>query len=465
MKGGKQKISQDSYLEKDRAEPEEYSGVQTFMWITENNITNFNSTKYGLLEQILSPTNLNSAFKRVKANKGIGGVDKMEVASLKDYLVENKERLITSILDGKYRPNPVLRVAIPKDNNKKRLLGIPTVVDRVIQQAIMQVLSPIYEPQFSDNSYGFRPGRSAHQALQKSKENITAGYRYAVDIDLEKFFDKVNHSKLIEVLSRTVKDGRVVSLIHKYLNAGVIVNNKYEQTEMGVPQGGPLSPLLSNIMLNELDKELEHRGHRFVRYADDLVIFTKSKRSSQRVLTSIVSFIEGKLHLKVNKAKTKVAYVSRIKFLGYSFYVNKGKGRLRVHPNSIVKMKEQIRVLTSRSNGWGNSRRKEELKTFIRGWVNYFKLADMQKLLLKIDEWYRRRLRMVIWKQWKRIRTRLRNLIKLGIPKYKAWEYANTRKGYWNTANSPILSRTITNARLKEAGYLFFTDHYRVVKV
>ena len=465
MRGRKQKISQDSYLKKDRAEPEEYSGVQTFMWITENNITNFNSTKYGLLEQILSPTNLNLAFKRVKANRGSGGVDKMEVESLKDYLVQNKEWLIGSILDGTYRPNPVRRVEIPKDRITKRLLGIPTVVDRVIQQAIMQVLSPIYENQFSDNSYGFRPGRSAHQALQKSKENITAGYKYAVDIDLEKFFDKVNQSKLIEVLSRTVKDGRVVSLIHKYLNAGVIVKNKFEQTKMGVPQGGPLSPLLSNIMLNELDKELVLRGHRFVRYADDLVIFTKTKRSANRVLTSIVSFIEGKLFLKVNKAKTKVAYVSRIKFLGYSFYVNKGKGRLRVHPTSIVKMKEQIRVLTSRSNGWGNARRKEKLKAFIRGWVNYFKLADMQKLLLRIDEWYRRRLRMAIWKQWKRIRTRLRNLIKLGIPKYKAWEFANTRKGYWNTAKSPILSSTITNARLTEAGYLFMLDYYRKVKV
>ena len=465
MRGRKQKISQDSYLKKDRAEPEEYSGVQTFMWITENNITNFNSTKYGLLEQILSPTNLNLAFKRVKANRGSGGVDKMEVESLKDYLVQNKEWLIGSILDGTYRPNPVRRVEIPKDRITKRLLGIPTVVDRVIQQAIMQVLSPIYENQFSDTSYGFRPGRSAHQALQKSKENITAGYKYAVDIDLEKFFDKVNQSKLIEVLSRTVKDGRVVSLIHKYLNAGVIVKNKFEQTKMGVPQGGPLSPLLSNIMLNELDKELVLRGHRFVRYADDLVIFTKTKRSANRVLTSIVSFIEGKLFLKVNKAKTKVAYVSRIKFLGYSFYVNKGKGRLRVHPTSIVKMKDQIRVLTSRSNGWGNARRKEKLKAFIRGWVNYFKLADMQKLLLKIDEWYRRRLRMVIWKQWKRIRTRLRNLIKLGIPKYKAWEFANTRKGYWNTAKSPILSSTITNARLTEAGYLFMLDYYRKVKV
>lgn len=465
MKGRKQKISDDSYQKKNRAELEGYSGVQTYMRITENNITNFNESEYGLLEQILSPTNLNLAYKKVKANKGSGGVDKMEVESLKDYLAKNKDELLNSIMGGKYRPNPVRRVEIPKDINKKRLLGIPTVVDRVIQQSIQQILSPIYERQFSDNSYGFRPRRSAHQALQQSKANITAGYKYVVDMDLEKFFDKVNQSKLIEILSRTVKDGRVISLIHKYLNAGVIVGGKFEPTKLGVPQGGPLSPLLSNIMLNELDKELELRGHRFVRYADDLVIFTKSKRSSNRVLTSIVSFIEKKLQLKVNKQKTKVAYISRIKFLGYSFYVNKGEARLRVHPKSITKMKERIRVLSSRSNGWGNARRKEKLTAFIRGWVNYFKLADMKSLLLTIDEWYRRRLRMVIWKQWKRIRTRLRNLIKLGVPKHKAWEFANTRKGYWNTAKSPILNRTLTNARLYDAGYLFFTDYYRKVKV
>jgi len=467
MKGRKQKtsITIGDYRKKDRAELKGYSGVQTFMGITENNITNFNESNYGLLEQILSPTNLNLAFKKVKANKGSGGVDKMEVESLKDYLVANKDKLLSSILDGKYRPNPVRRVEIPKEDNKKRLLGIPTVVDRVIQQAIMQVLSPMYERQFSDNSYGFRPKRSAHQALIKCKGNITDGYKYAVDMDLEKFFDKVNQSKLIEVLSRTIKDGRVISLIHKYLNAGVVVGNKFELSKTGVPQGGPLSPLLSNIMLNELDKELETRGHRFVRYADDLVIFTKSKRSANRVLTSIVLFIEEKLQLRVNKEKTKVAYVSRIKFLGHGFYINKGIGRLRVHPKSITKMKEKIRALTSRSNGWGNARRKEKLKAFIRGWVNYFKLADMESLLLKIDEWYRRRIRMVIWKQWKRIRTRLRNLIKLGLPKYKAWEFANTRKGYWNTANSPIVNRTMTNARLKEAGYLFFTEYYRKVKV
>jgi len=465
MKGRKQKISEDSYQKKNRAELEGYSGVQTYIGITENNITNFNESEYGLLEQILSPTNLNLAFKKVKSNEGSGGVDKMEVESLKDYLVENKEMIKMSILGGKYRPNPVRRVEIPKDNNKKRKLGIPTVVDRVIQQAIHQILSPIYERQFSDNSYGFRPRRSAHQALQQCKSNITAGYKYAVDMDLEKFFDKVNQSKLIEILSRTIKDGRVISLIHKYLNAGVMVGGKFEPTKLGVPQGGPLSPLLSNIMLNELDKELESRGHRFVRYADDLVIFTKSNRSANRVLISIVSFIEKKLQLKVNRQKTQVSYVSRIKFLGYAFYVNKGQGRLRVHPKSITKMKERIRVLTSRSNGWGNARRKEKLTAFIRGWVNYFKLADMKSLLLNIDEWYRRRLRMVIWKQWKRIRTRLRNLIKLGVPKHKAWEFANTRKGYWNTAKSPIMNRTLTNARLYDAGYLFFTDYYRFVKV
>ena len=283
MKGRKQIISEDNYQKKDRAEPEGNSGVQTIMRITENNITNFNESKYGLLEQILSPPNLNLAFKKVKANKGSGGVDKMDVGSLKDYLIKNKEELTGSILEGKYRPNPVRRVEIPKDNNKKRLLGIPTVIDRVIQQAIMQVLSPIYERQFSDNSYGFRPKRSAHQALIQCKGNITDGYKYAVDMDLEKFFDKVNQSKLIEVLSRTIKDGRVISLIHKYLNAGVVVGNKFELSKTGVPQGGPLSPLLSNIMLNELDKELETRGHHFVRYADDLVIFTKSRSEERRV--------------------------------------------------------------------------------------------------------------------------------------------------------------------------------------
>ena len=463
MKGREQKISKDTCLQNTRAEPESYVGGQTYIGITENNLTNTDKPKYGLLEQILSPANLNQAYKRVRSNKGSGGIDKMEVESLKDYLINNKEKLIQSILDGSYRPNPVRRVEIPKENRKKRELGIPTVVDRVVQQAIMQVLSPIYERQFSTSSYGFRPKRSAHQALNRCKSYITDGYRYAVDMDLEKFFDTVNQSKLIEVLSKTVKDGRVISLIHKYLNAGVVIRNKFEETIVGVPQGGPLSPLLSNIMLNELDRELEKRGHLFVRYADDLVILCKSKRSADRTLANIVPYIENKLFLRVNREKTATAYISRIKFLGYSFYVHKGEGRLRVHSKSIAKMKERIRTLTSRSNGWGYARRKVALIQYITGWVNYFKLADMKKLLLRVDEWYRRRLRMIIWKQWKRVRTRGRNLMKLGINKYIAWEYANTRKGYWHTARSPILTRTVTSYRLKQAGFIFFSDYYRLV--
>lgn len=435
------------------------------MWITENKLTDFNQLGYGMLEYILSPSNLNAAYLQVKRNKGAGGVDKMEVESLKDYLVAHKDGLITSILQGKYRPNPVRRVEIPKDNGQKRQLGIPTVVDRVVQQAIAQILTPLYEPQFSDHSYGFRPKRNAHQSLKKCRDYITEGYDYAVDLDLEKFFDKVNHSKLTEVLSRTIKDGRVVSLIHKYLNAGVQVGGNFEPSEMGVPQGGPLSPLLSNIMLNELDKELERRGHKFARYADDMVILCRSKRSAERVMGSIIRFIEDKLFLRVNREKSQVAPISKVKFLGYSFYKTKGEGRLRVHPKSVSKMKAKLKKLTSRSNGWGNDRRKESLRQYITGWVNYFKLADMQSLLLRIDEWYRRRIRMVIWKQWKRIKTKLANLIKLGIKKAKALEWANTRKGFWHIANSFILHTTITTDRLRQTGYVFLSDYYQKVRV
>lgn len=276
MKGRKQKISKDTCLQKNRAEPEGYVEGQTFMWITENNITNTTLDASGLLEHILSSQNLNRAFKRVRSNHGSGGIDKMEVESLKDYLIAQKDELIDSILSGAFKPNPVRRVEIPKEEGKMRMLGIPTVVDRVVQQAIAQIISPIYEKVFSPHSYGFRPKRSAHQALNKSKDYITEGYTYAVDMDLEKFFDTVNHSKLIEVLSKRVKDGRVISLIHKYLNAGVVVGGKFEPSDAGVPQGGPLSPLLGNIMLHELDQELEKRGHRLVRYADDLVIFCRA---------------------------------------------------------------------------------------------------------------------------------------------------------------------------------------------
>jgi group II intron reverse transcriptase/maturase len=466
MKEGKQKIFDTKTCpQKNRTESEGYAGGQTFIWITENNLTDTNPSGYGLLEFILSPSNLNLAYLQVKRNKGAGGIDKREVTTLKDYLVEHKDELVKSILEGKYRPHPVRRVEIPKENGSKRQLGIPTVVDRVIQQAITQVLQTIYEPQFSPHSYGFRPSRNAHQALRKCQKYITEGYKYAVDMDLEKFFDKVSHSKLIEVLSKSIKDGRVISLIHKYLNAGVITKDRYEPSEQGVPQGGPLSPLLSNIMLNELDRELENRGHKFVRYADDMQILCKSRRSAERTLQNILPFIEGKLFLKVNKEKSQVTHVRNVKFLGYSFYRIKGKGRLRIPPKSIQKMKAKIKELTSRSNGWGNEKRKESLRQYIIGWIHYFKLADMDSLLARIDEWYRRRLRMVIWKQWKRVKTKMGNLIKLGVNKLKAWEWSNSRKGYWHTAKSFILTTTITTDRLREAGYVFLLEYYRKVRV
>lgn len=464
MGGLKQKISKDSYLQKGSAEHWGYAGGFTSIWITETGTVAL-PEEDGLLGQILNPYNLNRAYLKVCRNKGSHGVDGLSVETLKAYLVQHGPDLVKSIRSGKYCPNPVRRVEIPKDGKSKRPLGIPTVVDRVIQQAIHQVLSPIYERQFSNSSFGFRPKRSTHKALFQCKRFISEGYKYAVDMDMAKFFDTVNHSKLIEILSRTVKDGRVISLIHKYLNAGVVVEHKFEKTEAGVPQGGPLSPLLSNLMLNELDKELHKRGHRFVRYADDLVILCKSKRAGERIMNSATKFLEGHLFLKVNKDKTTVVYYNRIKFLGYSFYQSKGEIRFRIHPKSVDRLKVKLKELTSRSNGWGNEKRKGKLSSFIKGWINYYKYADMLKPMKGFDKWYRRRLRMVIWKQWKKLRTKGRNLIKLGINKYKAWEFANTRKSYWRTAKSPILSRSITNERLKQAGYIFFSDYYKQVRV
>ena len=465
MKERMQKISQDTSLVTDKSEAKDKLEGQTYIGITENNFTNIEGADYDLLEMILSPTNLNKAYKQVKSNKGSGGVDGLGVEKLLPYLLQHKDELVTAIVKGSYQPNPVRRVEIPKEGGKKRQLGIPTVVDRVIQQAIAQILSPIYEPLFSDYSYGFRPRRSAHHALKQCQEYISNGFKYTVDMDLEKYFDTVSHGKLIEVLSNTIKDGRVISLIHKYMNAGVIEKGKFVETRIGVPQGGPLSPLLSNIMLNELDKELDSRGHNYVRYADDCMILCKSKRAAQRTLAHIIPFIEGKLYLKVNKEKTVVAHVKDVKFLGHGFYINKGKGRLRVHPKSIAKMKEKIKLLTSRSNGWGNERRKVELRQYITGWVNYFKLADMKSLLMVIDGWYRRRLRMIIWKQWKRVKSRIRNLIKLGLNRFKSYMFANTRKGYWRTAKSPILQTSISNETLQQAGYLFFSTYYHSVRV
>ena len=450
----------NGFPQRDRSETEWYEGVQTFMWMCEDNIVEVPFDNEHLFEQILSPANLNRAYKAVIGNKGNGGIDKMSCEQLLPWLKTHKDLLIRSLMDGSYRPNPVKRVEIPKDNGKIRLLGIPTVVDRLVQQAISQVLSPVYEKQFSIRSYGFRPRRGCHDAVRGAQEIINTGYTYVVDLDLERFFDTVNHSKLIEILSRTIKDGRVVSLIHKYLRSGVINKGLFETSEEGTPQGGPLSPLLSNIMLNELDKELERRGHPFVRYADDSMIFCKSKRAARRVKESITRFIEGNLYLKVNKEKTVVSYVRGVKYLGYSFYVMKGKCRLTVHPKSKSKMKLRLKELTNRSNGWGYVKRKQKLKDYIRGWIGYYHLADMKRFLLDTDEWLRRRIRMCIWKAWKKPKTKVANFIKCGMDKYIAYQWGNTRKGHWRIADSYILHRAIMNESLRKAGYATLMGSY-----
>jgi len=417
----------------------------------------------GTLEDIINPLNLNDAYKRVVRNGGSGGVDRMTVDELLPYLKLHGGEIVRDLLGGRYKPLPVRRVEIPKDNGKMRQLGIPTAVDRMVQQAIAQVLTPMYEPQFVETSYGFRPGRGAHDAIRKSREYLDAGYVWTVDMDLEKFFDTVNQSKLLEVLSRTVKDGRVISLISKYLRAGVVKCGRFEDTEIGVPQGGPLSPLLANIMLNELDHELERRGHKFVRYADDMVIFCKSKASAEQTLKHIIPFIEGKLFLKVNREKTVVAYAGRIKFLGYGFYKGKKGFGMRVHAKSIAKMQDKVRELTDRrrlrtKEAWTQSQAR-----FVTGWVNYFKLADMATLLQRTDEWMRRRIRMVFLKRWKKYKTKYQNLKHLGLNEDDARKIAYSRKGYWHIARGYEIGRALPNDRLERAGFKFFSTYYQSV--
>lgn len=453
------------YSGKDSTECKEYLRVSSLPSGSETNNINGYVVKERVLEKICSKHNFRLAFNRVRKNKGAAGIDGMQVEEARNYLNENWNQLQQSILEGKYHPQPVRRVEIPKDNGKKRNLGIPTVIDRIVQQAIAQVLTPVYEPIFSDNSFGFRPNRSAHDALRRCQENMNNGYKCVVDMDMAKFFDKVNHDLLITILSRNIKDGRVISLIHKYLKAGVMISGEYQSTIIGVPQGGPLSPLLANAMLNELDKELEERGHKFVRYADDVMIFTKSKRSAERVMKSITQFIEKKLKLEVNKEKTTAKYCNRVKYLGYGFYNSRKGIRFRVHPKSVSKLKDKLRLHLSRSRlHVSNEQLRINLRRLIIGWINYFKLADMKYILKGIDEWMRRKIRCRYWKQWKKVKTRYRYLRKLGLNHNDSFMYACTRKGYWRISGSPIMSIALNNDMLRAIGFLFFSDYYKTVK-
>ena len=456
------KLHKEDYPRMVVAEQREYVEVPAHVRIAEHNDIITDLSADSLLRKILSRENMNDAYKKVRSNRGTGGVDEMSVDELLPYLREHRLELLRQIKDGKYKPNPVRRVEIPKEEKGKvRKLGIPTVVDRMIQQAIAQVLTPIYEPQFSESSFGFRPKRGAHDALKQCQRYANEGYLYVVDMDLEKFFDTVCQSKLIEVLSRSIKDGRVISLIHKYLNAGIVRQGVFERSEQGVPQGGPLSPLLSNIMLNELDKELEKRGHKYVRYADDCMILCKSRRSAERTKVSITRYIEGKLFLKVNGEKTSVANISQVKYLGYGFYRYKGECRLKVHKKSIAKMKERLRAITNRSRAISNEERPRILGRYVKGWVNYFKLADMKKMLQVTDEWLRRKIRAIYWKQWKKIRTRYKMIRRYNLPDWNVHELANCRKGTWRAAL--MLNQILTNKEIVRQGYITLTDYYRQV--
>jgi RNA-directed DNA polymerase len=410
-----------------------------------------------LLEEILTPKNLNLAYKRVKGNGGSHGVDGMTVEELLPYLKQHGKEIRQSIFEGKYKPQGVRRVEIPKPDGGTRQLGIPSVVDRVIQQAIAQELENIFEPEFSLSSYGFRRGKSAHQAIEAARKYIEEGCRWTVDLDLEKFFDRVNHDKLMSLVARKVKDKRVLKLIRQYLESGIMNNGIKVKNEEGTPQGGPMSPLLANIMLDELDRELERRGHKYCRYADDCNIYVRSRKAGERVMESITRYIEGKLKLKVNRNKSAVDRVSRRKFLGFSFYIMKGKARNFIHAKCIERFKEKVRALTGRSNGKSMEWRKERLNRLICGWFNYFKLADMRRHCSDLDGWIRRRIRMCYWKQWKRIKTKHDNLVKLGQDNRKAWEYANIRKGYWNVSGCPALTLTLTNEYFDKMGFTSLT--------
>lgn len=455
-------LRKGDYLQEDRVELERNAGVRSISSTSEKE-ENDGKEYERLLERILERNNMNEAYRRVVINKGSHGVDGMKVEELLNYLKQNGKELKQAILEGRYKPSPVRRVEIPKPEGGSRLLGIPTVVDRVIQQSIAQILTPIFEEQFSENSYGFRPKRNAKQAVNKSKEYIEAGYTWVVDIDLAKYFDTVNHGKLMRILSDTIKDARVLSLIRKYLESGVMINGVVIETFEGTPQGGNLSPLLSNIMLNELDKELTKRGLKFCRYVDDCNIYAKSRKAANRIMKSITEFIEKKLKLKVNLEKSTVDRPWRLKFLGFSFYHKKGGIGVRVDQKPIQRLKLKLKKLTKRSRSIDIEQRMIKLEQLIVGWVNYFGIADMKGSAKALDEWLRRRIRMCIWKQWKKIKTRHDNLVKLGIDDDEAWMYANTRKGYWRISHSPILSRTFTNEYLRELGVPSILERYLIV--
>lgn len=447
-------------LQRDSVERKEYAGVRS----AGSRERRERGGATDLLEQILDRNNLNSAYKQVKRNHGAPGIDGMTVEDALPWLQEHRDELLQNIRESRYKPSPVRRKEIPKpDGSGVRKLGIPTVVDRVIQQAIAQQLHPRFEPLFSEGSYGYRPGRSAQQAIRKVKEYAQQGYVHAVEMDLSKYFDTLNHELLMNLLRRQIQDRRVTDLIKKYLKSGVMENGMRCKTEEGSPQGGPLSPLLANIYLNEFDQEMSSRGVKVIRYADDIVVLAKSKRAAMRLLETCRKYLENKLRLQINTQKSKVVSIvarKHFKFLGFALGKNKSGVYIRAHGQSLAKAKRKLKELTSRSQGRNVRQVMGKVKAYIRGWIGYYYVADMKRILQSWSEWLRRRLRMYIWKQWKKPRTKVQNLRKLGIPEWQAYQWGNSRLGYWRIAGSPVLSCSITNEKLVQAGYYDFPAQY-----
>jgi group II intron reverse transcriptase/maturase len=388
----------------------------------------------------------------------------MTVEELQPYLIKEYRELCESIRGGWYKPAPVRRVEIPKPDGGKRRLGIPTVTDRMVQQALVQILQPIFEQTFSDSSYGFRPGRSAHQAVERARGYYEEGNTWVVDLDLEKYFDTVNHDLLIKMVRETVKDEAVTGLIKKFLKSGVMADGIVSQREQGTPQGGNLSPLLSNIYLTKFDRMLEERGHKFVRYADDCNIYVKSLRAAGRVMEGCVKFLEGKLKLKVNRKKSAVGSPVKLKFLGFSLYRSKEGVRIRAHEKALKGLVERLKTLTSRKRSGAMEWILRELTVLLQGWLGYYSIADIKKYLKRLGEWLRRRVRQIYWKRWKRVRTRIENLIRLGVNLEQAFQWGNTRKGYWRTAGSGILSTTLTNHYLEAQGFPNLVRRYEELR-
>jgi RNA-directed DNA polymerase len=409
-----------------------------------------------VMEHVCAPSNLNQAFKRVKSNKGAAGIDGMTVETLHSWILANKESLVSSLLDGSYRPSPVRQVEIPKPSGGSRTLGIPTVVDRLVQQAILQVLQPIFEPNFSVSSFGFRPGKSAHDALLRASRYVSEGRRFVVDVDLEKFFDRVNHDILMSRVARYVGDKRLLSIVRRFLSAGHLENGVVVRGEEGTPQGGPLSPLLSNIMLDDLDKELERRGHKFCRYADDCNIYLVSQASAERVLSSVTNWLEACLKLKVNRSKSAAASVDERKFLGYRILTD---GRLTVAPESLARFKSQICKLTKRRKPGSVEAACKSLTPFLRGWWNYFRLSQFRGLLQDLDGWIRRRLRAMKLKQLKRWTGLVSFLVKQGVTEKNACKFASSGKGKWRLSGVPQAHQAMNNKWFESIG-LFSMERY-----